>query len=184
MKNNEALNVKEAADLFSAHIETVRRMARKGEIPAYKIGKDWRFSHDALITWAKTHHIRQKQLSILAIDDDPIVSELIKDILESEGYRVLLASDGDEGMLLLENKEIDLILLDLKMPKINGPEFLRRSREMDNKIPVIVVTGYPESDLMAEAMKYGPITLVAKPVRKGTLINAVNNVFNGIRKTL
>lgn len=184
-KNNddEVLDAQEAADFFKSHVETIRRLARKGDIPAYKIGRDWRFQRDALLNWAETHHMRQKQHCVLVVDDEQNVRELIADILEPEGYKVLLSSNGSEGMLYLESKAIDLILLDLKMPEMNGPEFLRLCREAYHNLPVIVITGYPDSDLMEEAMRYGPITLVAKPVRRGPLMHVVHTLLNGARAT-
>ena len=51
------LNAKEAAEYLKAHVETVRRMARRGEIPAFKVGKDWRFQKEALKKWTETQHL-------------------------------------------------------------------------------------------------------------------------------
>lgn len=183
-KNKEILNTLEAADFLRAHAESIRRLARKGEIPAFKIGKDWRFRRESLLNWAETHHIRQKQPCVLVIDDEQGIRDLIRRFLEAGGYQIKLASNGVEGLRLLENNSIDLILLDLKMPEMDGPEFLRRCRENNPNLPVIVITGYPDSDLMAEAMHYGPITLLAKPVEREHLMNAVHTVFNGTYETV
>ena len=180
--NSEVLNAKEAAEFLGAYVETIRRLARKGEIPSYKIGKDWRFRKEALTKWAETHHLRRKPLCLLVIDDDDGVRMLMRRFLEAEGYRVCLASDGAEGLTCLNRESIKLILLDLKMPKMNGPEFLRRCREANPNLPVIVITGYPDSDLMTGAMRYGPITLVAKPIEREPLIHAVHTLLNGTRE--
>ncbi len=180
--NNEVLNAQEAADFFKAHVETICRLARKGDITAYKIGRDWRFLRDALINWAETHQIQQKQHCVLVIDDEQGIRKMVGHFLEAEGYQVLLASSGIEGLMQLENKTVDLILLDLNLPGMNGSEFLRRCREADRDLPVIVITGYPDDDLMAEAMRYSPITLVAKPVERKRLMHAVHTVLNGARE--
>jgi len=181
-KNNEVLNAQEAADFFGAHVETVRRLARKGDIPAYKIGKDWRFSREALISWAETQPLRRKPPFVLVIDDDDGVRKLMRRFLEAEGYRVCLASDGAQGLAWLNRESVNLILLDLKMPGMNGPEFLKEMRKINHELPVIVVTGYPDGDLMAEAIRYGPITLLAKPIDRGQLMLAVRTALNGARK--
>ena len=181
-KNIEILNAQEAADFLGAHVETIRRLARKGEIPSYKVGKDWRFRKEALISWAETQHLRRKPPFVLVIDDDAGVRKLIKRYLEAEAYRVCLASDGAEGLAWLNRESVNLILLDLKMPGMNGPEFLRRCREANVNLPVIVITGYPDSDLMTEAMRYGPITLVAKPIEREPLIQTVHILLNGTRE--
>jgi len=59
--NSDVLNTREAADYLRAHVETVRRLARRGDIPAYKIGKDWRFRRKALLRWADTHYLRYRE---------------------------------------------------------------------------------------------------------------------------
>jgi excisionase family DNA binding protein len=179
VNNSEVLNAKEAAEFLGAYVETIRRLARKGEIPAYKIGKDWRFRRDALINWAETQHLRRKPPLVLVIDDDAGVRKLVKRFLEAEGYRVCLASDGIEGLAWLNRESVDLILLDLKMPGLNGPEFLQEKVKIYEDLPVIVVTGYPDGDLMVKALRYGPITLLAKPVDKKALIRAARTALSG-----
>jgi len=181
-KNIEILNAQEAADFLGAHLETVRRLARKGEIPAYKIGKDWRFRQEALISWAEKDHLRRKPSFMLVIDDDDGVRKLIRRFLEAEGYRVCLASDGAEGLAWLNRESVNLILLDLKMPGMNGPEFLKEMRKINHELPVIVATGYPDGDLIAEAVRYGPFTLLAKPINRGQLMQAVRTALNGARE--
>jgi len=180
-KDNQVLNAKEAADFLRAHVETIRRLARKGDIPAYKIGKDWRFRRDALMDWAETYRWHLKPDVVLIIDNDAGVRKLLKRFLEVDGYRVCLASDGAEGLAWLKRESVDLILLDLKMPGMNGPAFLHEFRKEQGTLPVIVVTGYPDSDLMLEAMKYGPLTLIAKPIDREQVIRTVHTALNGAR---
>lgn len=178
-KNNQVLNAKEAADFLRAHVETIRRLARKGDIPAYKIGKDWRFRRDALMDWSETYRWHLKAHVVLVIDNDAGVRKLLKRFLEVDGYRVCLASDGAEGLACLNKESVDLILLDLEMPGMNGPAFLREFRKEQGTLPVIVVTGYMNGDLMVEAMKYGPLTLLAKPINREQLIQAVHAALDG-----
>ena len=181
--DSDVLNTKEATDLLKAHIETLRRLARRGDIPAFKVGKDWRFLRKALLRWAAEHHMRNKPPCILIVDDDPSVRNLIGRFLEAGGYRFRKASDGAQGLAYLEDKIVDLILLDLKMPGINGPEFLHRLRETGRHLPIVVITGYPDSDLMADAMRYGPIMLVTKPIEREQLLQAVRTTLDGALKT-
>ena len=181
-KNNEVLNAQEAADFLRAHVETIRRLARKGDIPAYKIGKDWRFRKEALINWAETQPLRRKTPCVLVIDDEDSVRKLLRRFLEADGYRVCLASDGIEGLAWLNRESVNLILLDLKMPGMNGAEFLKEMRKMNEYLPVIVVTGYPDGDLMAEALCYGPFTLLAKPIDREQFVRTVGTTLNGVRE--
>ncbi|MFC1494689.1 response regulator [Thermodesulfobacteriota bacterium] len=180
--NSEVLNAKEAAEFLGAYVETIRRLARKGEIPAYKVGKDWRFRKKALINWAETHHLRLKPPFVLVIDDDDGFRNLMRRFLEANGYRVCLASDGAEGLAWLNKESVNLILLDLKMPGMNGPEFLKEMRKTNYELPVVVATGYPDGNLMVEALRHGPFTLLAKPIDREQLMQAVRTALNGARE--
>ena len=123
--------------------------------------------------------LRRKPPFVLVIDDDAGVRKLMRRYLEAEGYRVCLASVGAEGLAWLNRESVNLILLDLKMPGMNGPEFLKEMRKMNEYLPVIVVTGHPDGDLMAEAVRHGPFTLLAKPIDREQLIQAVITALNG-----
>jgi len=80
----------------------------------------------------------------------------------------------------LGQEDFHLILLDLAMPEMNGPQFLKRLAEMNKRIPIIILTGFPDSQLMMDAMKYGPITLMAKPIDHVALISAVRAAIFGV----
>jgi excisionase family DNA binding protein len=177
--NSEILTSKEAAILLGAHVETIRRMARKGELPTYKIGKDWRYSKKALLQWAETHHLRHKPPCVLIVDDDDIICHVVRDILKPTGHQVLIATDGYEGFSLLAKETVDLVLLDLNMPGMTGPEFLQQLRKSHPAIPVIIITGFPDSALMMEAYHYGPLLLVPKPIEIKLLLGAVDIALNG-----
>ena len=180
MENNgNVLTTREAAELLRAHVETVRRLARRGEIPAFKIGKDWRFRRDALLRWTETHDLRHREPHVLVIDDDKMIRDLLRRLLEPEGYRVATASDGEQGLEYVAHGTPDVVLLDLKMPGTNGVEFLRRFREEHEDVPVMIVTGYPNSDLMRQAVRYGPITLLPKPVQNQQLLRSVRVALKG-----
>jgi excisionase family DNA binding protein len=178
---HDVLDAMGAAEFLGAHVETIRRMARKGKIPAYKMGKDWRFRRSDLDAWARTQPRRERRAGILVVDDDRAVRKMIRMTLEQEGYEVHTAVNGLEGLACLAGQRIDLILLDLKMPEMNGPAFLRRIREDGRTCPVIVITGYPDGDLMVEAMETGAFTLLAKPVKRDFLKQAVGGALNGTK---
>ena len=169
----DVLNVQEAAQLLGVHIETIRRLARNGEIPAFKVGRGWRIRMDALLKWADTQQLQSPQNTILVVDDDEAVRKTIRRFLERRNYHVYGAADGIEGLACLEGQSIGLAILDLKMPVMNGPEFLKEARSRHANLPVIIMTGYPDSDLMAEATQYGPFTLLAKPVDLKQLLQAI-----------
>ena len=180
MTTHEAmLNAQQAADLLGAHVETIRRMARKGAIPAFKIGKDWRFRRSALLTWSETNPGIKKDVCVLVVDDDAGVRKLMRKFLEPMGYRVQTASDGDAGLEIIRGDAVNLVLLDLEMPVMSGPEFIRELKTVNTEIPVIVVTGHPDSQLMMEAFRIGPLTLIPKPIDKKMLLSAVSMTLKG-----
>lgn len=84
---------------------------------------------------------RADKVTVLVIDDDPELLQLLKLLLETEGYRVRSALNGAEGLRELEHGMPDLILLDMKMPMMNGWEFIRRFREEHGRAaPIVVIT--------------------------------------------
>ena len=178
-EGTDVVDAQGAASLLGAHLETVRRLARKGKIPSYKIGKDWRFSKSALRNWAETHHSRQRPPLVLVVDDEKSFRETTRMFLEAEEYRVATAVNGDEALELARREPIDLVLLDLVMPGISGVEVLKELHGMDPDLPVVVITAYPDSELMAEALRYPPVTLLPKPLEKTVLLKTVQRVLRG-----
>lgn len=180
-RDSEVLNAQEAADLLGAHVETVRRLARRGEIPSFKLGKDWRFRREVLVQWADTHHLRRMPPPVLVVDDDEDVRDVVSRTLADGGYTCRVASNGAEALTLVSQETPALILLDLSMEPMNGPKFLRELRKTHPDIPVAVITGYPDGELMMEAAQFGPVMLLRKPVAEDELLRSVRIVLGGSR---
>ena len=172
-RNADVLSAREAADYLGAHVETVRRLARRGDIPAYKMGKDWRFRRSTLRRWAEQRNEGSRPAHVLVVDDEKAIRRLIRDMLEPEGYRVSAASSGAEALALMRQDTPDVALLDLKMPGMGGPDVLREIRKAYGALPVIIITGYPDSDLMHEALRYSPVIVLAKPATRAQVMAAV-----------
>ncbi len=100
---------------------------------------------------------------ILIIDDEETLSYFLKESLSEEGYEVLLARTGGEGLKLLDENEIDLVLLDLKLPDIEGSEVLKEIKASGGEMPVMMLTGYGTIDSAVEAMKLGAYDYIEKP---------------------
>ncbi|HOX28331.1 MAG TPA: response regulator [bacterium] len=180
--NDVVMNAQEAADFLGAHVETVRRLARRGDIPSFKVGKDWRFRKEALSQWADSHHLRNCPANILIVDDEEPIHKLIRRMLAPEGYQIHASSKGEGGLAIVSTIKPDLVLLDLQMPGMNGPEFLLELRKIFPVLPVVIITGYPDSDLMSKALEAtgnGPILLVPKPFTKEQLIQSVRMILKG-----
>src|SRR5690625_5155070 len=102
------------------------------------------------------------QKKILLVEDDKEISELVTIHLKQENFKVFPAFDGEEAHQLFENKQIDLILLDLMLPKLNGMEFLKRIRET-SFVPVLIISA-KESDVdKTLGLGFGADDYISKP---------------------
>jgi two-component system response regulator AtoC len=101
--------------------------------------------------------------TILVVEDKDSMAEMLKETLESEGYKVISAIDGTEGMRYLKEERIDLVLTDVKLPKKSGIDILKASKEENQLIPVIVMTAYGSVEIAVEAMKMGAFDFITKP---------------------
>ena len=162
-------------------METIRRLARRGEIPSFKVGRGWRFDEDALQRWAETHHLRARVPHVLAIDDEENITTLVRRRLLPEGYRISTFNEGFAALEFFRHDPPDVVLLDLKMPGMDGPAILKEIREIDEDVPVVIITGYPDGDLMMEAMRYSPLMVLPKPFDLNKLVKAVALAVGGSR---
>ncbi len=111
---------------------------------------------------ARPDHPLHGSETLLVIDDDPRIRQLIEQLLRRYGYQVLCAADGWEGLTLFQQTHVDLILLDLSMPGLNGEQILERLIAQTPDVKVIMITGfiYEEDSLSAaKAIIYKPFAL-------------------------
>jgi DNA-binding NtrC family response regulator len=101
--------------------------------------------------------------TILVAEDKESMAQMLKDTLESEGYRVIFAKDGAEGVRYLKESRIDLVLTDLKLPGKDGIEILRTSKEENQLVPVIIMTAFGSVETAVKAMKEGAFDFITKP---------------------
>lgn len=117
--------------------------------------------------------------TILVIDDDEDVRDVLRDTLESRELTVLTASGGAEGVALYERRadEIDAVLLDMTMPGMNGDEVFRRITMFDPNARVIIASGYTESNITEQLGDAQPAAFLQKPFTSTTLMECVNSVL-------
>jgi CheY-like chemotaxis protein len=101
---------------------------------------------------------------ILVVDDEPDSVELLEEFLTSKGYEVATASDGEEALRKVKEERPHLVLLDVRMPGMNGLDVLRKMREFDRDVGVIMVTAVNEEDTGREALKLGAFDYIVKPL--------------------
>jgi len=114
---------------------------------------------------------------ILVVDDEPLLREIMADWLGSEGYRVRTAQDGVEALHILEENRVNLIVTDIRMPRMDGVALLRKLKEFSaEEIPAIVVTGFADIE-RREAYDLGAGALIAKPFTDDDLLSAVKRML-------
>lgn len=113
---------------------------------------------------------------ILLIDDEAPVKDFMKKILLRSGYSVFTASDGKEALEMLESLYVDLIILDMHMPNMNGIDVLRhiRKHKLTNK-PVLMVSGYHDADLRIESYRLGAYDFITKPEQTEVMLKRIEN---------
>lgn len=110
---------------------------------------------------------------ILVVDDEPSVQQALQDILEDNGYHVELASNGKEGLEKINSQKPDVVLLDLRMPDMDGIEVLNRINDTGIRIPVILITAYGNTADTIKAMKLGAFDYITKPLKLDNLLSTV-----------
>lgn len=117
-----------------------------------------------------------KKAKILICDDEKGVRESFGFILK-EKYEVSFAADGLQALRQIKNQQIDLILLDLKMPKMDGIKVLKEAKKLNPQIKVIVVTGYSSVATAYRAVKSGAANYITKPFDKDEIIRAIEKLL-------
>ena len=112
---------------------------------------------------------KKEKVKILAIDDQEYILRLVEAVLVPEGYDVVLAHDGKEGLKKVRETSPDLILLDIRMPGLNGFDVLRIIRERYNT-PVMMLTAIRDEPSVRDAFDIGADDYIRKPFRKGELL--------------
>ena len=167
------IDVDTAARLLGLHPETIRRLVRRQEIPAFKAGRQWRFATDRLRQWAEARHAATATRSVLVVDDEVEIRNVIQLMLEDVGYEVRTAADAPEAIRRLDERVPGAIILDLRLPGESGVKVLQNVRQRGLALPVIVITGYPDSDLLRDALAYSPFIVLTKPVSPEKLQSTV-----------
>ncbi len=115
--------------------------------------------------------------TILVVDDDPYIQEALGDRLESLGYRVARASDGNQALELIDHQDPQMVFLDIEMPGMKGLDVLREIRAREKDFPVVMITAYGSVDLAVEAMKEGAYDFIPKPFKANHVVLVVEKAM-------
>src|ERR1035437_6763405 len=117
---------------------------------------------------------------ILVIDDEKSIRKTLREILEYENFKVDEAGDGAEGAAMAAKEEYDIILCDIKMPKVDGIEALDRIQKSNPDTPVIMISGHGTIETAVEAVKKGAFDFIAKPLNLNRLLVTIRNAMEKI----
>ncbi len=156
------MTLEEVADYLRVTRKTIYRLLEKRAIPSTRVGHQWRFDRTAVEAWLKQNS-HGTAANVLVIDDDEAVCELFRETLEEAGHAVVTSADSSAGLKLATEQDFNLVFLDLKMPGMDGAEVFKRIRASRPNLPVTIITGFADSELMFIAMENGPFGVMKKP---------------------
>ncbi|MGE3407226.1 MAG: response regulator [Pirellulales bacterium] len=119
---------------------------------------------------------------LLITDDNPGFRETLRGVFEPQGYRTLLACDGEEAMHIVQHQEVHLLLLDMHMPKLTGLEVVRLVKQFKALMPCIILSADADEELIQQAQLADAFSVLSKPVSRqtvtGTVEAALRRVYN------
>ncbi len=116
--------------------------------------------------------------SILIIDDEKSIRKTLTEILSYEGYKIDEAADGEEGLKKFKEKNFDIVLCDIKMPKLDGIEFLEKAKEINDEVPIIIISGHGNIETAVEAVKKGAYDYISKPPDLNRMLITLRNAMD------
>jgi len=168
------MDIIQVAEYLQMNKMTVYKLARGGKIPAFKVASEWRFKKELIDQWLMNQLKGKPELeklgsemklshdkTVLVVDDEDVIRDFFSRAFT--GYKVLTASSGEEALHIIRKDRPDLVLLDIKMPGIDGIETLRRIKEIDSSIVVIMLSAFSTLETNITAARLGAYTSIAKP---------------------
>jgi DNA-binding NtrC family response regulator len=128
-----------------------------------------------------TRKVKGKKMSqekILVVDDELFIRELLFEFLTREDYEVVLADCGEKAVELIKSQPVEVALIDLKMPGIDGIETLKKIKETNPNTPSIIMTGYPTLESSIEALRCGAYDYVMKPFKLNELKSSLEKALH------
>jgi len=116
--------------------------------------------------------------NILIVDDEKAIRKTLGEILSYEGYKMDEAGDGEEALKRFKEKSYDVVLCDIKMPKMDGIEFLEKAREINPDVPIIMISGHGTIETAVEAVKKGAYDYISKPPDLNRLLITIRNAMD------
>jgi excisionase family DNA binding protein len=181
------LTTEEVLAYLQVNLRTVYRLIKAGKIPAVRVGRQWRFRKRDIDAWLDSQRPRGAKAAsagagtapapaaspraanerprILVVDDESSIRDLLAKTLSLSDYDVDTAPDGRAALERMRLYVYDLLIVDLKMPGIDGLTVIREAKRLKSDIPVIVITGFSTESAAIEALNLGVTSYLTKPFR-------------------
>src|ERR1700737_1327633 len=158
------LTVKETAKYLRIPLPTVSYLGQRGQLPAIQIGGRWRIKKSSLdkdiLKEDKSGHP-----TVRVVDDDESLQNLFKIFLKKIGFSRVVVGTVREALAALDKQKFDLFFLDLKLPAGPADDVYDQAKKEQPECPIIVITGYPDSEMLDRILAKGPITVLKKPLK-------------------
>jgi excisionase family DNA binding protein len=175
------------AKMLDVYPSTIANWIDEGKLKAFNTpGGHRRVLEPDLIAFIKQHNmplpagLLVEETKILVVDDDPAILQLVTGFLNSakKGYKIFTAADGFEAGRLLGQHDPQLVVLDLKLPGIDGFEVCRQIKEQHSRTRVLAITGYDNEDNRQRIMKAGADAFLGKPFRMAKFLEECERLLS------
>lgn len=169
MRDHQFLTTEDVIAYLQVNLRTVYRLIKAGRIPAVRIGRQWRFRREDVDAWLAGNRTPSpsgtpdRPLRILVVDDEELVLDLLQSTLQRGGYEVQTASDGPSAVEWLRSAKFDLLITDVRMPRMDGLSLVREARRQSATMPIVIITGESSEATAIEAINLGVTGYLTKP---------------------
>ena len=175
MSDHNLMTVKETAAYLRIPLPTVYYLVQRGQLPAVQIGGRWRVKRDLLDRDVLRNKEEQAGApTVLVVDDDTGIQSMFKLFLKKQGT-------GREALTALNKQKFDLCFLDLQLPDITGDEIYKQAKALHPEMPIVIITGYPDSQMLDNILKHGPVTVLKKPLQVELLQQALKMLGHEVK---
>ena len=176
LNSPELMTVKETSEYLRIPLPTVYYLVQRGQLPAVQIGGRWRIKRSLLDRDVLRKEDESGQPTVMVVDDDPALQALFKQFLKKAGFGRLIVGTGTEAIALAKKQKFDFVFLDLKLPDVPGDEVYSQLKALYPDLPIVIITGYPDSEVLSRILSHGPVTVIKKPLEYDQLNKAVKQL--------
>jgi excisionase family DNA binding protein len=171
----ELMTVKETSEYLRIPLPTVYYLVQRGQLPAVQIGGRWRIKR-SLLDRDVLRNDAAGQPTVLVVDDDVQLQNVFKQFLKKANFGRVVVGKGGEAIQAAEKQKFDLVFLDLQLPDMSGDEVYSRLKDMQPDLPIVIITGYPDSEILSKILSRGPVMVIQKPLELEQLNQTVRQL--------